>query len=78
MFKDELCGAKWNKSVSADTIELTCHKGTLRVTGMVTVQFQAYRAWCKDCKKKHLVNRKDLTDAFKSFARNLEKVLEDE
>lgn len=76
VFKDELCDAKWNDAGS-NTIEVTCHKGTLRVTGSIVVQFQGYHSWCKDCERKRVVDRKDLKEAFNSIAQRIEKELEE-
>ena len=74
VFKDELCDAKWNE-IDSNTIEISCSKGTLKINGKIEDQFKTYHSWCKDCNKKHVVDRKDLKDAFDSLAQRIEKEL---
>ena len=75
VFKDELCDAKVLDS-GKNIFELVCHKGKLRVEGTIATQFWAYHHWCKDCKRKHIVDRKELKKGFDDLAKNIAKEFE--
>jgi hypothetical protein len=71
IYKDELCDAKWSKT------NLTCQRGTLKFTGNNVSDFNLYRAWCKDCEKIKVVDRKDFIEQFKNFVKAVDRELEE-
>jgi len=72
LYKDELCDAIWTETT------LTCQKGTLTLPKDNITSFDLYCAWCKGCDKIQVVERKDFIKQFKTFVKNVEKVLEEE
>jgi len=71
IYKDQMCNAKCKKQ------SMTCQKGTLRFTGDNVLDFRLYGAWCKDCDKVKIIDRSELQNQFKSFAKAVKKVLEE-
>ena len=69
IFKDELCDVKWAQA------KLTCQKGTLKLTGDNTLDFNLYRAWCNDCGRIRVIDRKDFEKNFKSFIKAVDREL---
>ena len=70
IYKDQTCDAKWKKK------SLTCHKGTLAFVGENVADFRLYRAWCAGCDRIHIVDRAELQNQFKKFAKKVREALE--
>ena len=74
----ELCDAKFIETKSNLIFGLVCSKGKLAVEGDIKTQFHAYLGWCKGCKRKKVVNRAELKEAFSKVAENIRRTYEDE
>lgn len=70
IYKDRMCDAKWKKK------SMTCQKGTLRFTGDNVTDFRFYGVWCKDCDRIKIIDRSELQNQFKIFAKVVQEVLE--
>ena len=69
IYKDQICDAKWKQK------SLTCQKGTLVFVGENVTDFRLYRAWCDGCDKLHIVDRTELQNQFRRFAKKVREVL---
>jgi len=77
IFEEVLCDAKIS-GTPKEVFEISCSKGKMRVEGDIKKQFWAYHNWCQGCNRKHVIKKTELKKAFKKFAKNVVKTLEEE